>query len=141
MDVVSKITQFWSNPKEIEALRTQFSQNMVVFRSNAHMRYRSVHFFATNRPSRDHAAAVALRDRFSLIHYCHRRTSCPTNSKSPWYWLPLLFLHALNKKSQWKYLQLSQSQQHLSTNTSFAGRGTVLAHAILPFSDRRRVTC
>ena len=139
MDVMTDSVVGGANFMEIEALTPQSSQNMGVFRSNEHMRYRSLHFFATNRSSRVHAAAVALRDRFSLIHYCHRRTSCPTNLKSLWLSLPLQFLHVLNKKSQCKSLRLSQSQQAQSSNTELAGRGSVLAHAILPQSDRRRV--
>jgi hypothetical protein len=55
--------------------------------------------------------------------------------------LQLQFLHVHNKKSQQWFLQLSQSQQAPSTNTYFAGRGFDLAHAILPCSDRRRVSC
>ena len=139
MDVVCKKTQMPVNFIEVEALTPHFFQNMIVFRLIEYMRFQRVIFFAIKLSSRLIAAVVTLRDRSRLIYYCHRRTSCPTNLKSLWLSLPLPFLHVLNKSQ--KFLQLLQSQRHLNTNICLAGRGLVFAHAVLPQSDQRKVSC
>lgn len=140
MDVTQKNPMIARISMEIEAFAPQLLQNVGVFRPIAHMRYAFVQKFATIRSSRDHATAVALRDRFSLNYYCHRRTSCPTNLKSLWLSLPLQLLHAHNKKKKQWYSLLSQSQQAPSTNTStktVAGRGFDPARAFPSHSDQR----
>jgi len=139
MDVVSNKTQMHVNFIEVEALTPHFLQNMVVFRLIEYIRFQRVIFFAKYDVSRHQAAMVTLCDRSRLIYYCHRRTLCPTNLKSLWLSLPSLFLHVLNKSQ--KFLRLLQSQRHLNTNSYLAGRGLVFAHAALPQSDQRTVSC
>ena len=121
-----------------EAVAPFSSQNAVVFRPFGLMRFAYRKNFVKNQPSRNHAAAVALRDRFSLNYICHRRTSCPTHLKSLWLSLQLQFQHVHNKKSQlyWKF-----SQSRLLLNTKIiAGRGFGLACATLSHSELRRVS-
>ena len=115
-------------------------RRVVEKRRRSLMRYALVRIFVKVRLRRGHAAAVALRDRLRFKYYCYRRTACPTNSKSPWFSLPLQFLHAHNKKKHQLSWKLSQSQQLLSTKNT-AGRGLGLARAFPPASDLRRVSC
>lgn len=124
--------------KVFKAVAPFSSQNVVVFRPFGLMRFANAKNFAKNHPSRNHAAAVALRDRFSFNYFCHRRTSCPTHLKSLWLSLQLQFQHVHNKKSQlyWKF-----SQSRLLLNTKIpAGRGFGLAYAPFSHSELRRVS-
>ena len=139
MELTSKTTQLALRFLGVEAPAPHLLQNLVVFRPIGHMRYRWMFFFDTNQTGRLVTARTAFIGCSSLIYYCHRRTLCPTNLKSLWLSLPSLFLHVLNKSQ--KFLRLLQSQRHLNTNSYLAGRGLVFAHAALPQSDQRTVSC
>jgi len=123
-----------------EAPTQQKHGNSTIFQHIAHRLYANLQIFAKNRLSRNHAAAVALRDRFYFNYFCHRRTLCPTLSKWLSLWLQLQFQHVHNKKKQ-RHLSLTLLQKHLLVSTkNSAGRGFGLAYAPLSLSDQRRVS-